>query len=96
MDKNKNNELSVLELALKYGSIESKIPSIWPTYETAGIELAQDLLYHWSISHSELIRVIALLETRVVGLKLSQHIDNRFAFAGLYPHIMSPLNIKPE
>lgn len=92
MDK----ELTVEEITEKYRDIEDKIPSIWPDWETAGIELAQDILYHWNIQQSELIRVIALMEIRVRGLHITQHIDNRFAFAGLYPFKMKTFDIKPD
>ena len=89
--------LTIPQLRAKYSSIESKIPTVWLTYERAGVELAQDLSFgHWDITDAELYRVITLVELRVPGLHITQHLDNRFAFMGLYPHIMKPFDIKPE
>ena len=82
------NKLTIEEIQEKYRDIEDKIPSVWPDYEKAGVELAQDIVYHWNIQEGELIRVIALVEIKVPGLNITQHIDNRFAFAGLYPFKM--------
>jgi len=83
------------EVALKYANIEDKVPSVWATYDKAAIELAQDLCFMWSVRDGELIRVISLLEL-MVGLKLSQHIDFRFAHVGLYPTCVKAYNIKPD
>lgn len=80
----------------KYSNIESKIPSIWETYEKAGIELAQDIYKTWNISDPELIRVISLLEIKVKGLKISQHIHLMYSFAGLYPIIQKSYDIMPD
>jgi hypothetical protein len=84
----RRKELTEDELAKKYENIEDKIPSVWSTYEVAGRELANDLCYTWNVSNGELIRVIALMEIRVRHLKISQHINPMFAFAGLYPERM--------
>lgn len=89
------------EIVKKYANIEDKIPSIWPDYEKAGIELAQDIAFEWDIKDSELIRVISLIEMRMAGMGkpkfgLSEHIYQPFAFAGLYPERMKTFNIKPE
>lgn len=92
MDK----ELTVKEIQEKYRDIEDKIPSIWPDWETAGKELAQDIVYHWNIQEGELIRVIALVEMCVRGLRISQHIDPMFSFAGLYPFKMKQFDITPD
>jgi len=89
-------ELTIQQLKEKYSRIEEKIPSQWKSFEKAGTELAQDICFLWDISDSELIRVIALVEMRAPGLKISQHIDNRFAVCGLYPHIQKAYNIEPE
>lgn len=89
-------ELTEVELTEKYSNIEDKIPSIWKTYEDAGVNLAQDIAFTWDIRSGELIRVIALMEIRVNGLKVSQHIDSRFAYAGLYPEKMRAFNILPD
>lgn len=93
----KIEELTETELAKKYDNIEDKIPSVWPTYEAAGINLAQDLSFgHWDIKHPELYRVIALVSTRVRGLNITQHLDSKFSFMGLYPHTQKTYDIKPE
>lgn len=82
------------ELAKKYGNIEDKIPSIWSDYESAGKELAYDLCYTWDVSNGELIRVIALICSRVRCLHILQHINPRFAVAGLYPERMKSITKK--
>jgi hypothetical protein len=89
-------ELTEKEISDKYSNIEEKIPSVWPNYESAGIEMAQDLCFIRDAREPELYRVACLLQSRVPGLKLSQHLDSRFAFQGLYPHVMKTFNIKPE
>jgi hypothetical protein len=33
------------EILEKYSNIEDKIPSVWPDYEKAGIELGQDIVF---------------------------------------------------
>jgi hypothetical protein len=93
--------MNIKEIAQKYANIEDKIPQVWPDYERAGIELAQDIATEWDIMDSELIRVIALVEMRMAGMSkprfgLSSHIYQPFSFAGLYPERMKVLNIKPE
>lgn len=90
------NIMTVKEIQEKYRNIEDKIPSVWPDYEKAGIELSQDILYHWNIQEGELIRVIALIEMRVPGLSISQHIDPSFAFCGLYPERMRKFDFDPN
>jgi len=80
-------KLTQNELSIKYSNIESKIPSIWESYEKAGIELAQDLCFTWDVSDSELIRVISLISIRVQGLNLTKHIKQNLEYIGLYPHI---------
>jgi len=89
-------QLTEKQINDKYSNIEDKIPSIWPTYEAAGKEMAQDLCFTWDAKEPELYRVACLLDGYVRGLNLSKHLDQRYAFQGLYPHIMKPLNIKPE
>lgn len=77
----------------KYSRIEDKIPSVWKTYEEAGIELAQDLSYgYWDVQDPELYRVISLVSYRVKGLRITQHLDPKFSFMGLYPEMMKPLD----
>ena len=75
---------------------DQKIHTIWNTWEIAGIELAQDLVYHWDINDDELYRVICLVSIRVRGLKITQHLDQRFSYKGLYPEIQKSYNIKPD
>jgi hypothetical protein len=77
--------LSIEEIRLKYENIEDKIPTIWKSYEEAGRELAQDLFIHWDITEPEIYRVVCLIEMRVLGLRITQHLDRRFAYMGLYP-----------
>lgn len=90
-------KLTIIELTAKYSGIEDKIPSVWETYEKAGIELAQDLSFgHWDIKEPELYRVISLVQLRVPRLRITQHLDNKFAYMGLYPHIHKPIDIVPE
>ena len=79
----------------KYSSIETKIPSVWENYNDVALSLAQDLLYHWNIKDSELIRVISLVSLNS-KTTLTRHIDHNFAFSGLYPQIIQPLNIYPK
>lgn len=97
-EKKMYKELTVEEITEKYKNIEDKIPSVWKDYESAGIELAQDILYHWDVSDGELIRVIALIELRVArsgksGFRIAQHINPMYSFAGLYPERMKRFNI---
>ena len=85
-------ELTIEELSAKWSNIEEKIPSKWPNWGKAGIELAQDLCYTWNIRERELIRVIALVSIRCrmesgIPLCLHDHIDPMLAYAGLYPEI---------
>jgi len=87
------NELSILELREKYKNIEEKIPNIWPNYESVGIELAQDILYHWDITDPILYRTISLVSSYCPGLQITQHLDPRFSFMGLYPHIMKKFDV---
>lgn len=89
-------QLSIEQLKEKYDNIEDKIPSNFATYEEAGVKIAQDLCYHWDVKDAELIRVISLIELRVKNLKITQHIQPMFAFAGLYPSRMKVFNITPE
>lgn len=83
------------EVAEKYANIEDKIPSIWPTWEKAGIELAQDIVYLWDIKHHELIRVISAVSSYVRGLNIIQHIDPNpiYQLSGLYPHRIRKIDI---
>jgi hypothetical protein len=88
-------ELTEKEISIKYANIETKIPTVWATYEDAGVNLAQDICFLWDVTDGELIRVIALLELHVKGLRINQHIKPQFAFTGLYPTVMTTLNIYP-
>ena len=83
--------LTVEQVIEKYKNIEEKIPSLFKNYEEAGVNLAQDLCFHWDVTDHELIRIISLLEIRVPGLMINQHVDRKFAFAGLYPNIIKML-----
>jgi|TARA_R110000822_G_scaffold82467_3_gene195080 hypothetical protein len=95
--KNTLEELTRPQLELKYRCIEDKIPSFWATWEEAGINLAQDLSFgHWDITESELYRVITLVSLRVKGIKITQHLDPKHAWKGLYPHAMKPFDITPD
>lgn len=95
--KNGLERLTRQELEDKYRNIEDKIPSFWKTWEEAGINLAQDLSFgHWDISEDELYRVISLVSQRVKGVKITQHLDPKWAYKGLYPHIMKPFDITPD
>lgn len=96
-----NKNLSMQKLIEKYSNIEDKIPSVWSDYEKAGIELAQDIAFEWDIKDPELIRVISLVEMRMVvtgkpKFGLGEHIYQPFAFVGLYPERIKTFNIKPE
>jgi hypothetical protein len=91
----------IAEIKKKYENIEDKIPSMWPDYEKAAIELAQDVATEWDIKDSEMIRVLALVDMRIAGMgkpsfNLSKHIYAPFAFAGLYPERMKTFNILPD
>jgi hypothetical protein len=83
-------ELTISEISEKYRNIEDKIPSVWKDYESAAIELAQDIAFVWDITDGEIIRVISLLSMRT-NVKLHKHIDNNFGFAGLYPNRIKDL-----
>lgn len=92
--------MTTQEIKEKYSNIEDKIPSIWPDYEKAAIELAQDVAAEWDIKDSELIRVLALVDMRIAGMgkpsfNLAKHIYTPFAFA-VYPERMKRLNILPD
>jgi hypothetical protein len=88
-------DLTIKEIAAKYANIEDKIPLVWPTYEDSARELAQDIYKEWDIRDAELIRVIALMSlyTNSTGTKLLNHINQQYAYAGLYPSRMRVLNI---
>jgi hypothetical protein len=87
--------MTIQEIHTKFSNIEEKIPSVFSSYQEAGIQLAQALLYHWDISDNEIIRVIALIGIHT-NIDLSNHINSMFAFVGLYPTIQNIFNIKPE
>jgi hypothetical protein len=94
-------ELTLEEMTAKWSNIEEKVPSTWPNWEKAGVELAQDLCYTWNIREGELIRVIALVSIRCrmesgISLCLHDHIDPMFAYAGLYPEMQRYHTILPE
>lgn len=89
------NPPTIEELAEKWGDIEDKIPSVWPDYQEAARELANDIRHHWHIQHSELGRVIALV-SGYTGTGLTEHLDSRFAFKWLYPNIVRYNNIVPD
>lgn len=88
--------LTEKEISLKYSNIEDKIPSVWPSWEKAGVNLAQDLIYIWDVRDCELYRVIALVSMRVPGLRITQHLDPKFAYMGLYPERMKSFDITPD
>ncbi len=93
--------MTTQELRAKYSGIEEKIPSVWPDYEKAAIELAQDVSTVWDIKDAELIRVLALVDMRIAGMgkpsfNLAKHIYAPFAFAGLYPNIQRSYDITPD
>lgn len=85
--------MTIEELKEKYSNIEDKIPSVWQTYQEAGLELRNDI--HNGICDVELIRVISLisLQSNVI---LTSYINPIFSFAGLYPQKMKVYDIKPE
>lgn len=87
--------MTIQEIHTKFSNIEEKIPSVFSSYQEAGIQLAQALIDHWDISDNEIIRVIALIGIHS-NIDLSNHIKPMFAFAGLYPTIQKIYNIKPE
>lgn len=89
-------DLTIEEIVTKYANIEDKIPTVWPTWEEAGVNLAQDIYDKWDIREGELIRVIALMGIRVNGLKLYDHINPMFSFTGLYPEMQRSYNIHPD
>ncbi len=90
-------ELTIEEIYTKYKNIESKIPSIFKTYELAGIELSKDILFHYNIRNGEIIRVMSIINySQKIKFNFSEHIDNKFSFAGLYPHIQKVHNIYPD
>jgi len=49
-----------------------------------------------SIRDTETIRQIALWSIKFNDNSLNFKIDKRFAFAGLYPHVMNTFNIIPN
>jgi hypothetical protein len=95
-------ELTEAEIAEKYSNIEDKIPSVWKTFEEAGINLAQDIACTWDVRNGELIRVLSLIDMRMAGagkpnrFNLTKHINPMFAYAGLYPERMKSFNILPD
>lgn len=86
--------MTIQEIHTKFSNIEEKIPSIFESYEDAGRQLAQAIIYNWNISDNEIIRVIALISTNT-NIDLNEHVNPIFAFAGLYPTIQKIYNIKP-
>lgn len=80
--------MTINEIIKKYSQIEDKIPSTWKDYKTAGIELAQDICMEWDITDPELYRVISLVSIYSGVSGLTEHLDMRFSYMGLYPNIM--------
>ena len=83
-------------MAEKYGNLEDKIPSVWNTYEAAGVALSWDIVFLFDIKDPELIRVISLIRLNTKTLDLTNHIDSKFSFAGLYPTKQKAYNIIPD
>jgi len=72
----------------QFYDIEEKVPSIWSTWEEAGIACAQAIAFTWDIKDAELIHSIAIISYRVPGLKITKHVDPMLSFAMLYPAVM--------
>ena len=87
--------MTIQDIHTKFSNIEEKIPSIFESYEDAGRQLAQAIIYHWDISDNEIIRVIALIGIHT-NIDLSEHVNPIFSFAVLYPTKQKLYNIKPE
>lgn len=87
--------MTIQDIHTQFSNIEEKIPSVFESYEDAGRQLAQAIIYHWNISDNEIIRVIALIGIHT-NIDLSEHVNPMFAFAGLYPTKQKLYNIKPE
>lgn len=86
---------TVDEATEKYGNIEDKIPSVWPSYQKAGEEMARDIAFFWNISDPELIRVISLVS--IYGkIPLTKHIDPMMSYAALYPEKMKGIYEMPS
>lgn len=88
-------QLTIEQLKEKYSQIEDKVPFIWTSYKEAALSLAQDLTFHWDITEPELYRVISLLSQHS-PVDISQHLDQKYAYMGLYPNIQKTHNILPE
>lgn len=83
------------EVTTKYYDIENKIPSVYDSWETVGVNLSRDIANCENIMSSELIRVISILYNRKI-VDLTHKIKREFMFLGLYPNKQKALNIFPD
>lgn len=88
--------LTIEELEEKYGNIEDKVPSVFKDYNEVSIKMQQDLCCTWDIRNAELYRVISLVAQYTNDSVLYKHLDLRFSYTGLYPHVQKSFNILPE
>jgi hypothetical protein len=83
------------EVTTKYYDIEDKIPSVYDSWETVGVNLSRDIANLEDIISPELIRVISILNNRKI-VDLTHKIKREFMFIGLYPEKQKTLNIFPD
>ena len=83
------------EITAKYYDIEDKIPSVFDSWETVGVNLSRDIANLEDIISVELIRVISILNNRKI-VDLTHKIKREFMFIGLYPNKQKALNIFPD
>jgi hypothetical protein len=83
------------EVTTKYYDIEDKIPSVYDSWETVGVNLSRDIANLEDIMSPELIRVISILNCQNI-IDLTHKIKREFMFFGLYPNKQKALNIFPD
>jgi hypothetical protein len=83
------------EVTTKYYDIEDKIPSVYDSWETVGVNLSRDIANLEDIISAELIRIIAILKNKHI-CDLTHKIKREFLFIGLYPEKQKVHNILPD
>jgi transcription initiation factor IIE alpha subunit len=83
------------QVTTKYYDIEDKIPSVYDSWETVGVNLSRDIANLEDIISVELIRVISILNNRKI-VDLTHKIKREFMVLGLYPEKQKALNIFPD
>lgn len=89
--------MTLKEIRNKYIDIEDKIPSIFKSYDDAGIQMAQDICMYWDIDDYAIIRVMSLIDIYTNRkYNLCKHMNRMLTYAALYPTVQKVHNEYPE